>query len=48
MNLGDMTPKFIWKNKLSKNSQKKKSENVVTVKIWGDLDCQIVKRIGTL
>lgn len=23
MNLEDMTPKFIWKNKLSKNSQKK-------------------------
>lgn len=47
MNLDNMTPKFIWKDELSKNRQEK-SENVITLRIWGDLACQIVTYFNAL
>lgn len=43
MNL-NRTLKFIWKNELTKIGGEK-SENVITLRIWGELACQTVKHI---
>lgn len=34
--------------KFSKNREEKKSENVITLRIWGDLACQILTYFNTL